>query len=208
MTKTSDLSYRELAENFYASRSEKDYIPLYKKVKPGLKSYIFNIIKDSEATDDVLANTLTKLWTKIDQYKPEYQVTTWLYKIAFNECLSHIRKRNRKYSLDAMRDYGIEVTEGNHTTNMADNLLLDSEEHMTESDFYEEDEQLQQQYEFAVECINDLKLMYRGIMQDRLFHNMKYEDIAEKHDVSLQTVKNRVRRGKVLIQRAILEKNS
>mgnify|MGYP000011474719 FL=1 len=205
MSKTSDLSYRELAENFYASRSEKDYNVLYKKVKPGLKSYIFNIIKDSEATGDVLANTLTKLWTKIDQYKPEYQVTTWLYKIAFNECLSHIRKRNRKYSLDAMRDYGIEVTEGNHTTNMADNLLLDSEERMTEADFYEEDEYLQNRYESAIECINSLKPMYREIMQDRLFHNMKYEDIAEKYNVSLQTVKNRVRRGKVLIQRAMGE---
>lgn len=207
MTKVSDLSYRELAENFFASRSEKDYNQLYAKVKPGLKSYIFNMIKDTEATDDVLANTLTKLWTKIDQYNPEYQITTWLYKIAFNECLSHIRKRNRKYSLDAMRDYGIEVAEGNHTTNMADTLLQDAEERMTEEDFYDEDNFLQEQYETAIYCINSLKPMYRSIMQDRLFEGMKYEDIAEKYDVSLQTVKNRVRRGKVLIQRAMAEKN-
>lgn len=206
MTKNSELSYRELAENFFASRSEKDYNQLYTKVKPGLKSYIFNMIKDPEATDDVLANTLTKLWTKIDQYNPEYQITTWLYKIAFNECLSYIRKRNRKYSLDAMRDYGIEVAEGNHTTNMAENLLQESEDRMTEADFYEEDNILQAQYETAVDCINNLKPMYRGIMQDRLFQNMKYEDIAEKYEVSLQTVKNRVRRGKVLIQRAMSEK--
>lgn len=205
MAKTSDLSYRELGENFYNSRSEKDYNPLYKKVKPGLKSYIFNIIKDSEATNDILSNTLTKLWTKIDQYNPEYQVTTWLYKIAFNECLSHIRKRNRKYSLDAMRDYGIEVTEANHTTNIADNLLQESEDCMTEADFYEEDNFLQAQYETAIYCINNLKPMYRGIMQDRLFQNMKYEDIANKYNISLQTVKNRVRRGKVLIQRAMAE---
>lgn len=207
MTNVSELSYRELAENFFASRNEKDYNQLYKKVKPGLKSYIFNIIKDPEATDDVLANTLTKLWTKIEQYNPEYQITTWLYKIAFNECLGYIRKRNRKYSLDAMRDYGIEVTEGNHTTNMADNLLQESEDRMTEADFYEEDNFLQEQFETAVNCINKLKPMYRQIMQDRLFENMKYEDIAEKHEVSLQTVKNRVRRGKVLIQRAMTEKN-
>lgn len=207
MIKVSNLSYRELAENFFASRSEKDYNQLYAKVKPGLKSYIFNMIKDTEATNDVLANTLTKLWTKIDQYNPEYQITTWLYKIAFNECLGHIRKRNRKYSLDAMRDYGIEVTEGNHTTNMADTFLQDAEEYMTEEDFYDEDNFLQERYETAIDCINSLKPMYRSIMQDRLFEGMKYEDIAEKYDVSLQTVKNRVRRGKVLIQRAMAEKN-
>lgn len=207
MTKKSELSYRELAENYFTSRSEKDYNKLYAKVKPGLKSYIFNMLKDSEATNDVLSNTLTKLWTKIDQYKPEYQITTWLYKIAFNECLGYIRKRNRKYSLDAMRDYGIEVTEGNHTTNMADTLLQDAEEPMTEDEFYDEDNFLQEQYETAIDCIDSLKTMYRSIMQDRLYRGMKYEAIAEKYDVSLQTVKNRVRRGKVLIQHAMAKKN-
>lgn len=207
MAKVSNLSYRELAENFFESRNEKDYNQLYNKVKPGLKSYIFNMIKDSDATDDILANTLTKLWTKIDQYNPEYQITTWLYKIAFNECLSHIRNRNRKYSLDTMRDYGIEVAEGNHITNMTDTKIQDAEEHMTEEDFYGEDNFLQEQYKTAIDCINKLKPMYRSIMQDRLFEDMKYEDIAKKYAVSLQTVKNRVRRGKILIQRAMAEKN-
>lgn len=206
MTKQSELSYRELAENFYASRSEQHYNALYAKVKPGLRSYIYNMLKDAEATDDVLANTLAKLWIKIDQYNPEYQITTWLYKIAFNECLSHIRKRNRKYSLDAMRDYGIEVVEGNHSINTAETLLQDSEDFMTEDDFYEEDQLLQEQYNSAVDCINNLKPMYRNIMQDRLFAEMKYEDIAEKYNVSLQTVKNRVRRGKALIQKAMMQK--
>ena len=208
MSKKPELSYRELAENFYASRSHRDYNLLYAKVKPGLRSYIYNMIKDSEATDDVLANTLSKLWIKIDQYNPEYQITTWLYKIAFNECLSYIRKRNRKYSLDAMRDYGIEVIEGNHAVNTAETMLQDFEDFMTEDDFYEEDRLLQQQYESAVDCINNLKPMYRNIMQDRLFQDMKYEDIAEKYNVSLQTVKNRVRRGKALIQKAMAEKKS
>lgn len=201
MSKLSELSYRELAENFYASRSEKDYNPLYQKVKPGLKSYIFNIVKDSKATDDILSNTLIKLWTKIDQYKPEYQITTWLYKIAFNECLGYIRKRNRKYSLDVMREYGVEVTDSHTTTNISDNLILDPEEQKTEADYYREDGYLQEQYESAIQCINNLKPMYRSIMQDRLFNNMKYKDLADKYDVSLQTIKNRVRRGKVLIQR-------
>ena len=78
------LTYRELAENFYKTRSEKDYNKLYIRVKPGLKSYVTKMVKDSELADDILSNVLVKLWTKIDQYKPEYQITTWLYKIAFN----------------------------------------------------------------------------------------------------------------------------
>ena len=55
------LNYRELTENFLETKSEKDFTALYRKVKPGLKSYIYKIVKDSEATEDIVGNTLTKL---------------------------------------------------------------------------------------------------------------------------------------------------
>ena len=58
--KTKELSYRQLSENFINSKSEKDYNALYVRVKPGLKNYIHNVVKDNEATDDILTNTLTR----------------------------------------------------------------------------------------------------------------------------------------------------
>ena len=191
------LSYRELSENFVKSKSEKDYNALYQRVKPGLKNYIANVVKDTEATDDILTNTLTKLWTKIDQYDPSYQITTWLYRIAFNECLGWIRQRNSKYSIDTMKEYGIEISEQfGHTS--AKELLIEGE-FKTESDWYEEDNDLQNRYELALNNIHGLKPMYKEIIEDRLLNNMKYEDIAEKYDLPLQTIKNRIRRGKSII---------
>ena len=191
------LSYRELSENFVKSKSEKDYNALYQRVKPGLKNYIANVVKDTEATDDILTNTLTKLWTKIDQYDPSYQITTWLYRIAFNECLGWIRQRNSKYSIDTMKEYGIEISEQfGHTS--AKELLIEGE-FKTEADWYEEDNDLQNRYELALTNIHGLKPMYKEIIEDRLLNNMKYEDIAEKYDLPLQTIKNRIRRGKSII---------
>ena len=191
------LSYRELSENFVTSKSEKDYNALYQRVKPGLKNYIANVVKDTEATDDILTNTLTKLWTKIDQYDPSYQITTWLYRIAFNECLGWIRQRNSKYSIDTMKEYGIEISEQfGHTS--AKELLIEGE-FKTESDWYEEDNDLQNRYELALNNIHGLKPMYKEIIEDRLLNNMKYEDIATKYDLPLQTIKNRIRRGKSII---------
>jgi len=191
------LSYRELSENFVKSKSEKDYNALYKRVKPGLKNYIANVIKDSEATDDILTNTLTKMWTKIDQYDTSYQITTWLYRIAFNECLGWIRQRNSKYSIDAMKEYGIEISDQFAHTSAKD--LLVEREFKSEADWYEEDDNLQARYELALSNINNLKPMYREIIEDRLLNNMKYEDIAKKHNLPLQTIKNRIRRGKSII---------
>jgi len=195
------ISYRQLSENFIKSKSERDYNALYNRVKPGLRNYIYNVVKDNEAADDILTNTLTKMWTKIDQYDPSYQITTWLYRIAFNECLGWIRQRNRKYSIDAMKEYGIEVSE--HYSHTSAHDLLIEMEHKTELDFIEEDQAIMDSYELALKAINDLKPMYREILEDRLLNDMKYEDIATKYNVPLQTVKNRIRRGKILIQESM-----
>ena len=195
------ISYSQLSENFIKSKSERDYNALYNRVKPGLRNYIYNVVKDNEATDDILTNTLTKMWTKIDQYDPSYQITTWLYRIAFNECLGWIRQRNRKYSIDAMKEYGIEVSE--HYSHTSAHDLLIEMEHKTELDFIEEDQAIMDSYELALKAINDLKPMYREILEDRLLNDMKYEDIATKYNVPLQTVKNRIRRGKILIQESM-----
>ena len=191
------ITYRELSENFIKSKSERDYNALYARVKPGLRNYIANVVKDTEATNDILTNTLTKMWTKIDQYDPSYQITTWLYRIAFNECLGWIRQRNTKYSIEAMKDYGIEISDQYAHTSARD--LLIEYELKTETDWLEEDQDLTNRYELALNNIDNLKPMYKGIIEDRLLNNMKYEDIAEKYNLPLQTVKNRIRRGKSII---------
>lgn len=193
----SKTSYRELAENFIKTRSEKDYKVLYDKIKPGLETYVFNVVKDNEAKDDIVTNTLTKLWTKADQYDPQYQITTWLYRIAFNECLGWIRQRNKKRSIDALQDSGIEVSRYYARTSARD--LLVEMEYKSEEDYLEEDNELMNRYESALRGIENLKPMYKGILEDRLLNNMKYEDIAKKHDLPLQTIKNRIRRGKAII---------
>jgi RNA polymerase sigma-70 factor (ECF subfamily) len=198
------VTYRELAENFLATRSERDFNVLYKKVQPGLRNYIMNVVKDPDATEDILANTLTKMWTKIDQYDPQYQITTWLYRIAFNESLGWIRERNRKYSIDNMKDFGLEVSSTNSISETIEELLNDHEVR-TVQDYLEEENHLMNQYALALNCIKGLKPMYREILEDRLLNNMKYEDISEKHNVNLQTVKNRIRRGKMLIMESMVK---
>ena len=191
------VTYRELTENFIASKSEKDYEALYNRVKPGLRTYIFNVVKDNEATDDILTNTLTKMWTKIDQFDPQYQITTWLYRIAFNECLGWIRQRNKKRSIDAMKDYGIN-TERYLSKTSARDLLVEME-YKSEQDWIDEDNHIMNQYESVLKNIDSLKPMYKGILEDRLLNNMKYEEIADKYNLPLQTIKNRIRRGKAII---------
>lgn len=195
-------SYRELTENFLTTRSEADFTALFYKVKPGLTTYINKIVKDREMAEDIAVNTLTKLWTKIDQYDPQYQITTWLYRIAFNDALGHINNRNKQSSLDALSDYGVEVSENGEFVNGPSGLNGAIEDYVmkTEQDFLEEDDELMAKYGRALTEIENLKGMYKEIVIDRLINEMKYEEIAEKHDLPLQTIKNRIRRGKAIIE--------
>jgi RNA polymerase sigma-70 factor (ECF subfamily) len=195
-------SYRELTENFLTTRSEADFTALFYKVKPGLTIYINKIVKDREMAEDIAVNTLTKLWTKIDQYDPQYQITTWLYRIAFNDALGHINNRNKQSSLDALSDYGVEVSENGEFVNGPSGLNGAIEDYVmkTEQDFLEEDDELMAKYGRALTEIENLKGMYKEIVIDRLINEMKYEEIAEKHDLPLQTIKNRIRRGKAIIE--------
>jgi RNA polymerase sigma-70 factor (ECF subfamily) len=195
-------NYRDLTEDFIQTKSEESFTKLYYRIKPGLTAYINKIVKDRDIAEDIAVNTLTKMWTKIEQYDPQYQITTWLYRIAFNESLGYINKRNRSSSLDALSEFGVEVT-ASGTTSLSATDMLDDYYQMTEQDFIDEDNEIMQMYEGALKAMDGLKGMYKEIVVDRLINNMKYDEIADKYDLPLQTVKNRIRRGKALIAEQI-----
>ena len=195
-------SYRELTENFLQTRSDADFTALFYKVKPGITSYINKIVKDRELAEDIAINTLTKMWTKIDQYDPQYQITTWLYRIAFNDALGHISNRNKQSSLDKLSEFGVEINEsGEFATGLQG--AFEDYELKTEQDFIDEDNELMDKYGRTLKAIDSLKEAYKGIIVDRLINDMKYEDIAEKHNLPLQTIKNRIRRGKAIIEETV-----
>jgi len=195
-------TYKQLTQNFLETGSDQDFAVLYNKIKPGLTSYINKIVKDREMAEDIAVNTLTKMWTKIEQYNPSYGITTWLYRIAFNDSLGYIKKRNQTTSLSKLSEYGVEVSGTGSVSNTLKDLVLDYEE-KTEQDYLEEDDALQDKYIKTLEAMQNLKEMYRDILVDRMVNHMKYDQLADKYKLPLQTIKNRIRRGKALIVEAV-----
>ena len=191
-------SYKQLTNNFLETKSDQDFAALYNKIKPGLTSYVYKIVKDSDMAEDIAINTLTKMWTKIEQYNPKYGITTWLYRIAFNDALGYINTRNKTTSLNKLSEYGVEVNgNGAMSTTLRD--LMNESEEMSFQDYLDEDDALEEKYRKTLEAINDLKEMYRDILVDRMINHMKYDQLATKYNLPLQTIKNRIRRGKAII---------
>jgi len=203
MSKPKKRTYKELAIDFKKTRSEKTYNELYHKMKPGLKSYVYNIIKDPLITEDIVSHTLTTVYLKIDQYNEDYQITTWAYRIAYNECIGYIRFRNKKVSMNVFTDAGVEPPMESSFTLKEGTPLLKSEE-----DWEDEQSILDEQVRLAYEAINALPPMYKTYMVERFLNHKSYQDILdimEKREkgINLQTVKNRIFRGRKIVKKQL-----
>lgn len=85
-----------------ASR-EKAFTDLVKKYQERLYWHIRRLVVVHDDADDVLQNTLLKVWHGLDQFKGQSQLFTWMYRIATNEALSFLEQRKRK-STEALDD--------------------------------------------------------------------------------------------------------
>ena len=192
-------TYRQMTADYLETKSPEAFAVLYNRIKPGLTSHINKIVNDWEIAEDLAVQSLTKLWTKVELYDPEKaMITTWLYKIGFNAALGYKNERNKTSSLSAMQDFGMEINSHGNFENAED-----IEEDKSFEDMMEDDNYLQLKYDMTVQAIRNLKPMYRDLLVDRMLNGIKYKDLAKSHKLSLQTVKNRVRRGKALIAEAV-----
>lgn len=59
---------------------------------------IRNIVQDHDDANDVLQNTFLKAWQGLGEFHSKSKLSTWLYRIAVNESLDHLRKQKSKVS--------------------------------------------------------------------------------------------------------------
>lgn len=207
MTK-SKKTYKELALEFKRTRSDRSFTELYEKIKPGLWNYVNGILKDPEITNDVVSTTLTTVYLKIDQYNEDYQITTWAYRIAYNECIGQIRARNKKVSMNVFTDKGVEATDSDTMSTGSQSPLLYESDFGTESEHLEKERIICEQLRLTTEAIKSLPPLYKPYMIERFLNGKSYNDIHEKmsgveRGVTLQTVKNRIFRGRKIIQQQL-----
>lgn len=75
------------------------YAELVERHHRGLTCHICNMVKDAEVADDLAQDAFIKAYWGLKRYNPDYQFSTWIYRIATNLALDWLRKR-RNISLD------------------------------------------------------------------------------------------------------------
>lgn len=185
-------SLQEMAIKFHESRKESDFTTLYYRLKPGISVYLREMVPNRDDREEIIATTFSKVWTKIHQYDPYWNFSTWVYRIARNEALLSFRSKRRTYSYDAMEEMGI---------NMESKL-----ENFNPNYFEEDFTTTEQLHELVLNEINALPEMYKEVLNLREVEKKKYEDIAEELGWKLNTVRTRIHKARKLIRSEIEKK--
>ena len=189
---------QELAESFMRTSSEKDFVELYKRIKPGLLNHCKSILIEQEAAEDAVSNTMAKIWTKISQYDPSRgNFSTWVYNIARNESLG-IKKNEDRY-LPIIQ----EVVRSNDESEESVYPTISSSPVTLEAEFdyiTTENDEMEDLYDNVIEKMKDLPEIYKDILFDREILRMKYQEIADKHGMKKRAVATRIRRARLKVR--------
>ncbi|MDP4206607.1 MAG: RNA polymerase sigma factor, partial [Bacteroidota bacterium] len=84
---------------------------LVQKYQQRLYWHIRKIVVNHDDTDDILQETMIKVWRNIDNFREESSLFTWLYRISTNEALSFLKQKQRQAtnSDDGISDYLVET---------------------------------------------------------------------------------------------------
>lgn len=148
-------------------KSEPAFAELIDRYSERLYWHIRKIVISHEDTNDVVQNTLIKVFQNLDNFRSESKFYTWVYRIGTNEALSFLKKQDR---------------------NSADNL----DEHMhtlsktLEADEYFQGDEIQKKLQKAILTLPEKQ---RLVFNMKYFDEMKYQDMAEVLETSVGALK-------------------
>lgn len=165
---------------------EPAYRELIRRYERPVFSLIFRMVRDRELAEDLTQETFVKALNAVESYRPEYKFSSWIFKIANNAAIDHLRRRElQTLSLEgapnAVTPEAIEAT----ALQLRDRLESPLEEL--------EARELGGQIESA---IARLRPEYRSCILLRHVEGRAYEEIAEILDLPLGTVKTYIHRAR------------
>ena len=190
-------SLRELTDQDVVLRArdgqEAAYRELIRRYERPVFSLIYRMVRDRETAEDLAQETFIKVLNAIASYRPEFKFSSWVFKIANNTAIDHLRRREldtlslqgspHASTPDAIEATTLQVSDGSETP-------LDEVEAR----------ELGAEIEVA---INQLRPEYRSCILLRHVEGRPYEEIAEMLDLPLGTVKTYIHRARHELREAL-----
>ena len=150
-----------------STRQREAFECIVKEYSEQLYWQIRRMVLSHDDANDILQNTFIKAWMNIDYFRGEAKMSTWLYRIALNECLTFLNKQraNTLLSIDDIH------------TELANKL---------ETDPYFDGDETQRMF---LKAVHTLPAKQQMVFNLKYFKEMKYEEISEILGTSIGALK-------------------
>jgi RNA polymerase sigma factor (sigma-70 family) len=162
---------------------QKAYAELMSRYKDSIYYMLLKMVNNRDDAEDLTIEAFGKAFRNIRQYTPDYAFSTWLFKIATNNCIDFIRKK-RKLMLSI--DRGFENEDGQ-------DVALE-----IKSDGPGPDDSLMKKQKIMMmrDVVDKLKPRYRRLVELRYYNELSYEEISDELKLPLGTVKAQLFRAR------------
>lgn len=166
---------------------QRAYTRLMAVYRENIYFMMLKMVSNRDDAEDLTIEAFGKAFKRLQQYRPDYAFSTWLFKIASNNCIDFLRKKKKAKHISI--DEGIQNDDG-------DDIALDIESKglNPEQAFVKE-----QRIEEMHRIVEQLKPKYRTLVELRYFKELSYEEIATELELPLGTVKAQLFRARELM---------
>ena len=163
---------------------QKAFASLLDRYRDSIYFMLLKMVNNTSDADDLTIEAFGKAFRNLESYTPNFAFSTWLFKIATNNCIDFIRKKQSSPSIidqgpDEMDTYTINI----------------------QSDTLDPEEALINRQKFAQlrEVVDMLKPRYKTLIELRYYKEYSYEEISKELTLPIGTIKAQLFRAKTLL---------
>ncbi len=176
-----------LVKDALENGNQKAYAELMERYRDSIYFMMLKMVKNKDDADDLTIEAFGKAFKRLYQYSSQFAFSTWLFKIASNNCIDYLRKNNNNtFSIDK----NIDTNDGGEMQVEMRSDSLTPEEKIIKKE----------KIKLMRIVVEKLKPRYRQLIELRYFEELSYEEIAEKLEMPIGTVKAQLFRAREFLQ--------
>ena len=164
--------------------NEKAFASLMNRYRDSIYYMLLKMVNNPIDAEDLTIEAFGKAFRNLESYTPKFAFSTWLFKIATNNCVDFIRKKQ------------LSPTPFDHLQDNIDNVTIN-----IQSDLPDPEESLINHQKIAALkiIVSQLKPRYKSLIELRYYKEYSYEEISSELNLPIGTVKAQLFRAKTLL---------
>lgn len=176
----------ELIDEAVQKNDEKAFAQLMQRYKRPVYHMILKMVRNVDDAEDLTIESFAKAFRSLHRFKKDFTFSTWLFRIATNNTIDHIRKKKlNTLSID-----------NRFTDDNGDGIAIEVEDENLDP---QEETIREQKAELIQVFVDKLPPKYQKLVRLRYFQELSYEEIAVELEAPLGTVKAQLHRARELM---------